>query len=129
MVVFRRIPHTPPYVPGVFSYRGTIVPVVDLSALLNGQPCRPLLSTRIILVDYVGADRTHHILGLLAERVTETVSCDEEDFHSPGIDSEDLPFLSDMVLTKSGMIQKVELEGLLPESLQEHLFKEEGGEG
>jgi chemotaxis-related protein WspB len=122
MVVFRNIPHTPPYVSGVFSYRGTIVPVIDLSTLLNGQPCRPLLSTRIILVDYAGADKSHHTLGLLAERVTETISCKEEDFHPPGIEAEDLPFLKDMAFTGGGMVQRVELEGLLPESLQEHLF-------
>jgi len=122
MVIFRSIPHTPQYVAGVFSYRGTVVPVIDLSLLLHGQPCRPLLSTRIILVDYVASDGSHHVLGLLAERVTETISCGEEDFRSPGIESEDLPFLRDMVLTADGMVQRVGLEELLPESLQEHLF-------
>ena len=122
MVVFRNMPHAPPYISGVFSYRGTVVPVIDLSVLLHGQPCRPLLSTRIILVDYVAADRSPHILGLLAEHVTETISCREEDFHPPGIAMEDLPFLGDMVLTPDGMVQRVGLKELLPESLQEHLF-------
>lgn len=122
MVTFRTIPHTPPYVSGVFSYRGTIVPVIDLSTLLGGEPARPLLSTRIILVDHVGRDSSHHTLGLLAEHVTETISRKEEDFRPPGIEAEDLPFLKGMAFTDGGMVQRVELEGMLPESLQEHLF-------
>ena len=128
LVNFRVIPHTPTCVSGVFSYRGTIVPVIDLSILLHGEPVRPLLSTRIILVDYVGADKSRHTLGLLAERVTETISCNEEDFHSPGVEAEDLPSLRDMVLTGGGMVQRVEIERILPETLREHLFNAVEGE-
>ncbi|HEY3276609.1 MAG TPA: chemotaxis protein CheW [Syntrophorhabdaceae bacterium] len=122
MVRFNLLPHAPPYVAGLFNYRGTIVPVIDLSALLYEEPCRPLLSTRILLVDYTGADKKHHILGLLVERATETVSCKAEDFTPPGIEVEGARFLGDAMYRSDGMVQRVEVERILPENVQAYLF-------
>lgn len=122
MVRFRNIPRAPSYVAGLFGYRGSIVPVIDLSALLSGDPCRPLLSTRMILIDYAGRDGSHHVLGLLAEHVTETISCEEEDFQPPGIDLPDSPFLGGVLSGDEGMTQRIEVEKILPEEVQEYLF-------
>jgi len=47
----RRLPHAPGFLAGVFDYRGTVVPVVDLGVLLGSESCRDQLSTRIILVN------------------------------------------------------------------------------
>jgi chemotaxis-related protein WspB len=129
LVLFKSIPHAPPYVSGLFNYRGTIAPVIDLSALLYDSPCKPLLSTRIILVDYISADAERHTLGLLAEHVTETISCKEEEFHPPGIEVEGARFLGDVIFTDDGMVQRVEVERMLPESLQTYLFTAGRGEG
>jgi chemotaxis-related protein WspB len=129
LVLFKSIPHAPPYVSGLFNYRGTVVPVIDLSALLYDRPCKPLLSTRIILVDYRGQDGEHHILGILAEHVTETISCDEGAFKPPGIAVQDARFLGDVIFTDDGMIQRVEVERLLPESVQTYLFTAGRSEG
>ena len=59
IVNLRKIPHTPDYVAGVFNYRGLIVPVIDLCSLTQGYPSHARFSTRIILVNYPGADHTH----------------------------------------------------------------------
>jgi chemotaxis-related protein WspB len=123
MVVFRPLPHADPAVAGLFNYRGTMVPVIDLTVLLEGAESRPLFSTRVILVDYPGRDGEHHILGLLAERVTETVFCTEEDLLPAGIDVAGAPYLGDLLLHAGGMIQRVAIERLLPPSLQETLFQ------
>jgi chemotaxis-related protein WspB len=122
MVVFRPLPHADPTVAGLFNYRGTMVPVIDLTVLLEGAASRPLFSTRIILVDYPGRDGEHHILGLLAERVTETVFCTEEDILPAGIAVAGAPYLGDLLLHAGGMIQRIAIERLLPASLQESLF-------
>lgn len=119
MVIFKKIPHAPAYVSGLFNYRGAIVPVIDLSTLLIGIPSRPLFSTRIILVDYVG-DKTHHILGLLTERATETFSCKEEDFQPPGIEVDGAQYLGDVIFDERGMIQRVRIEKLPPETMREY---------
>ena len=122
MVVFRPLPHADPAVAGIFNYRGTMAPVIDLTFLLTGEASRPLFSTRVILVDYPGRDGERHILGLLAERVTETVFCTEEDLLPAGIDVAGAPYLGDLLLHAGGMIQRVAIERLLPSSMQESLF-------
>ncbi|MGA7878297.1 MAG: chemotaxis protein CheW [Desulfoferrobacter sp.] len=123
-VSFKSVPHAPSYVAGLLSYRGNIVPVVDLSALIGGAPSKPLLSTRVILVEYVGADGGEHILGLLAERVTETLKCREEDFKPPGIVASESPYLGDLFVDEEGMIQRIEVDAVLPEELRKSLFTE-----
>ena len=128
MVHFNTLPRVPAYVPGLVNYRGAVVPVIDLSAMLTGVMCRPLLSTRIILIDYVSIDKTHHTLGLLAEHVTETISCREDAFQPPGIEIGDARFLSGVIFTEEGMIQKVEVERILPEDVRMRLFRSERGE-
>jgi chemotaxis-related protein WspB len=122
MVSFRKIAQAPAYVAGLISYRGTIVPVIDLSVLLGGDPSRPLYSTRIILVEFEGTDGTDHILGLLAEKVTETVSRREEEFQQAGISVKEVPFLDRVVFDEHGMIQRVETERMLPEGVRKQLF-------
>jgi chemotaxis-related protein WspB len=125
MVLFKEIPHAPSYLSGLFNYRGTIVPVIDLSALLYEEPCRPLLSTRIILVDYIGPGGKRHTLGLLAEHVTETISRKGSDFQAPGIEVEDSRFLGDVIFDEEGMIQRVEVERIPPHAIQEYMFSVE----
>lgn len=122
MVVFRPLPHVDDSVAGVFNYRGTMVPVIDLTALLTGDASRPLFSTRIILVHYPGRDGEDHTLGLMAERVTETVYCAEEDFQTAGISVDGAPYLGDLLIRTVGTIQRVEVEQLLPPALKEALF-------
>ncbi len=117
MVTFRKIAQAPAYVSGLISYRGTILPVIDLSVILGESPSRPLFSTRIILVDMGGADGAHHVLGLLAEKVTDTLSRREEDFQPAGIAVDEIPCLDKIVFDDYGMIQRVETERILPEGL------------
>lgn len=123
MVACRPFPHAGHAVTGIFNYRGVMAPVVDITELIIGIPSRFLLSTRIIMVDYCGRDGKPHALGLLAEQAIETVSCGREDFQPAGIAAREAPFLGDMlILPAGGMIQRVDIELLLPPSLQEMLF-------
>lgn len=112
MVKLKEIPHTPDFFAGFFNYRGLIVPVIDLCQLIQGRPCRMRLSTRIILIDYTGKDKTSHILGLMAERVTETVRKPEESFVIPGIRSDHAPYLGGIVMEQKKMIQYIDLDRL-----------------
>jgi chemotaxis-related protein WspB len=114
----RSLPSAPEFVAGLFDYHGTLVPVIDLSRLLAGRPASLLLSTRIVLVDYDDA----HLLGLLAERATETVSCREEDCQPAGVTVTGAPYLGPILRHEDGMIQRVTVEELLPESVRKTLF-------
>lgn len=112
MVMLKEVPHTPDFFAGYFNYRGDIVPVIDLCQLVQGQPCRMRLSTRIILVDYAGKNGETHILGLVAERVTETVRKPDNIFVAPGIRSDYAPYLGGIVREKNKMIQYIDLDQL-----------------
>lgn len=112
MVKLKEMPHTPDFFAGFFNYRGTIVPVIDLCQLVQGRPCRMRLSTRIILVDYLAKDGSSHLLGLMAERVTETVRKSKDAFVQPGIRSEDAPYLGGIVMEQQKMIQYIDLDKL-----------------
>ena len=93
-VGLRPIPHAPAYLAGLLGYRGQVVPVIDLGALLGAAPCQDRLSTRIILVNDApgdhnrqkddrdepagqpgqprpGPDRHGSLLGLIAEQVID----------------------------------------------------------
>lgn len=122
LAALRQAHHAPGYVAGLFNYRGAVVPVIDLTALLTGQPCPRLLSTRIMLVTYSGAGGAQHVLGLLAERVLETATCAARDFQSPGIASPEAPYLGDVLVDGDQMLRLITLAGLLPRSVQELLF-------
>lgn len=115
MVVMRDIPHAPHYVGGLFNYRGTIVPAIDLCRLLQGKSSQSALSTRIIVVNY------HHegkvsLVGLIAERISDTLRHTEIELINAGFQPEEAPYLGEMILDRQGMIQRIEVESLLPES-------------
>lgn len=118
----RPVPRTAACVTGLLNYRGAIVPVLDLTALLTGGAAKLRLSSRIVIVDFRDAGGAGHPLGLLAERATETVQCRESDFQPPGIRSVEAPYSGDILVDRDGMVQKVEIRKLLPVELQADLF-------
>lgn len=124
MVSLRKIPKAPDYVAGLLNYRGLLVPVIDLSQLTQGQPCQRRLSTRILLVNYLSQAGAPYVLGLLAERVTDTVKKEKTDFFSSGIKVQEAPYLGAIGIDEQGMIQCVRVEHLLPDSVRECLFAE-----
>jgi chemotaxis-related protein WspB len=99
------VPGAPDYVAGQLDYRGHVVPVVDLRRLVAGEPCRAVLSTRIIIVKQTAADAALSAIGLVAERVTETITMDPAEFHRAGVDVEHLRFLRGIALGPRGTIQ------------------------
>ena len=122
MVVFEKIPKAPEYLSGLFHYRGEIVPVIDLSCLAGQGNARRLLSTRIILVRYRDAREQSRILGLLAERMTDTVKAEPGDVTQAVIRIQDAPYLGDVITDADGMILRVSVNDLLSPAVQDMLF-------
>jgi chemotaxis-related protein WspB len=122
LVMLRKIPHAADYVAGLFNYRGALVPVIDLTVRLTGVPSRRLMSTRIILVKYCGVAGASHILGLLAEGVTETVVCRPSDLQSPVISVTDAPYLGSILIEDRRSLQCIETDKLLPADMRTLLF-------
>lgn len=114
-VLMRDIPHAPEYVAGLFNYRGTIVPAIDLCRLIKGTPSRAALSTRIIVVNY-HHEHTASLLGLMAERIADTLRHTDIELMNAGFQPEDAPYLGEVMVDRQGMIQRIEVESLLPAS-------------
>lgn len=109
---------------GVFDYHGKPVPVIDLAELALETPSRRWMSTRIVLVNYAEESGRTHVLGLLAEQATATLSRREEDFTDPGVASTENRWLGPVTIDPDGMVQRVEVRNLLPESVRNLLFRE-----
>lgn len=114
IVVLRKIHHVPDYVAGVFNYRGTIVPVIDLCHLIQGTACRSRFSTRIIMVNYTAKDGEYHSLGLMAEQVTETLNRPDLEPKN-ALTVNNVPYLGEMFMDEKGMIQRIYWEHLIAE--------------
>ncbi|GBC63405.1 chemotaxis protein CheW [Desulfonema ishimotonii] len=112
MMTLRAVSHAPDFFAGFFSYRGGIVPVIDLRRLVQGKPCHMRLSTRIILADYAGAGHPNFLLGLMAERVTETIRIPAHEVVPPPLTLADTPYLGGIVMVSGEMIQHLELDRL-----------------
>lgn len=118
--------NSPNYIAGLLNYRGQIVPVIDLSQLLFGTPARPYLSTRIVITQYPGEDAAFYLLGLIAERLSDTLNIQPTAWMNPGIQLDNAPFLGEIVTDEQGMIQQLKIESLL---LQTHTKRLMAGEG
>ncbi len=112
------LPHAPVYVAGLASWRGNTVPVIDLPALVSGIPARPLLSTRLLVVDYGAGDGRSHPLGLLAEKAVETILLEETSGEPQKVKIPEAAYLDGTIEHEGRLIQRVALEELLPNSVQ-----------
>lgn len=119
LVELKRAANTPDYIAGLCNYRGNIIPVVDLSMLIAGKEAERMLSTRIIIVKYISEDGGEKLLGLLAERVTETMHCDSEMFQTQGIETLKNDFLGDIMLRESNIIQNINVSKIIPGEMQQ----------
>ncbi len=104
-VALRKVQHVPEYVAGLFNYRGTILPVIDLCHLIQGNPSHAYLSTRIIIVSHPKANGGLQYLGLMAERVTETLNRSSNDVLESTLSVEDAPYLTGTIIDHKRIIQ------------------------
>lgn len=121
-VAYRQVHYVPDYVAGVFNYRGSIVPAIDLCQLIRGTPSKAYLSTRVMMVSYARSDGTQRYIGLMAERVIETLNKAETDFKEVGIQANQAPYLGGIITDKKGMIQRIGLEQLFADVQQLNLL-------
>lgn len=109
LVMLRKVYQVPDHVAGVFRYRNCIVPVVDLCELIRGERCRSRFSTRIIMIQYQNRTGENAYVGLLAERVTETLNRAN---HTPSEQSQG-SYLGEVWTHEGEMIQQFRWEPLI----------------
>ncbi len=119
-----KIPRAPDAISGLLSYRGALVPVIDLSQLTLGRPAVRRLSTRIVLVHYPDQCGGSHLLGLIAERATQAARHETSAFAASGVTHPGASYLGPVATDARGALQRIDVGALLPPSLRELLFKE-----
>lgn len=124
LLEIRPLRHIPAGVAGVINYRAAAVPVIDLSAMISDQAAARRLSTRIILVHYPDAHGTPRLLGLIAEKATETIRLEPGDFHESGISDSGAPYLGPIASDPQGLIQWVTVDKLLTPAVRDVLFSD-----
>jgi chemotaxis-related protein WspB len=113
-VLLRECPGAPAFVAGLFNYRGVVVPVLDFCRLLQRPPCRPRLSTRILLM--TGGEAAPHcsrLLGLMVESLIKTMEAEEQVFSQAGVAAGQAPFLGAIFCDGERLIQRLIPDRLL----------------
>lgn len=125
LVPARPIPRVPDYVSGIFTYRGALVPLIDLGRRLGGGPPSGRLSTRVIVVEFRPAGRGDSPsvrLGLVAENVIGIRGAEEAQASLPPLQLADAPYLGGLMRLGGGTVQVIDVSRLLPDDLLAGLY-------
>jgi chemotaxis-related protein WspB len=140
LVPARPIPLMPDYVRGIFTYRGQLVPLVDLRSRFRAEGTTPAapparLSTRVIVVEFIpsGAAPTPGTgagdqsatpvrLGLIAEDVISIQSAAAADVTFSSMELGHAPFLGRILRLEGSTVQVISVEHLLPVELMAGIF-------
>jgi len=121
LLELKHVPMAPDSVAGLMDFHGRSVPVIDLCRAAGLPSGEDHFDTRIIVADYHSPEGTDHLLGLRAERVVGVQEVSDAQLTESGVRA--APFLGQVASDRQGMLQLVELEQLLPESLRALLFQ------
>jgi chemotaxis-related protein WspB len=115
-----RVASAPPWLAGLFVYRGRPVPVLDLHRLLGAGDCPPHLSSRIVLVP-LPRDGGESLIGLLAAQVADIRDVRPTTQALPGLNAPGQPDLGLTLVEDGGILHLLDLERLLPDPVKQLL--------
>jgi len=130
----RPVPLVPEYVLGIVTYRGMLVPVIDLGLRLGHRAVEARLSTRLIIVEYIPPHRPPSTpnaevplplkayLGLAAENVISTCRTEDADAAFPATDLDQVPFFGKLLRLRGIAVHLLVVEQLLPPELLDGRF-------
>lgn len=111
-----RLPHAPAFICGVINLRGSVLPVIDLSARL-GIGATDARERNVIIIVHIG-DQT---LGLLVDAVSDILCASDDDMHAtPSVASECArEFVDGLITVGNRMIRILNLDRLAPSAVIE----------
>jgi purine-binding chemotaxis protein CheW len=112
-----RLPHSPPFIVGVLNLRGTVLPVLDLSARMGWTSTVP--SERHVVIVAEIDDR---LCGLIVDAVCDILIVQDGDIHAAPVTgpANEPPFLEGMVTSEGRMVMIIDraaLSGNVPTAL------------
>lgn len=111
-IALKPITVAPPYVPGFANFGRIALPIVDFTLLLENQPSRNCLHTRVILLKTPHEENEPAKYGLMVEGLTKTTYKESEEFVNTGIMLRQFPFLVWGWTDPDGIIQIVDIDKL-----------------
>lgn len=124
LVPARPLPQVPDYVLGIFTYRGQLVPLIDLARRLGVAAASERLSTRVIVVEYRRGEGPEGDpagspvrLGLVAENVIAIRAAEEADASLPPLRLAAAEYLDRVFRIGGGTVQLIDIARLLPPEL------------
>jgi len=123
------IAQAPAWVAGVFAHRGVLIPVIDLAQLAFATPSQRRTSTRLVRVHYRPQDGRDLQVGLILEQASDTLRCHADEFQPYGLDNPGAAYLGPVRQDARGLVQRIEVNDLLPDAVRQLLFPLAGDEG
>ena len=105
-VPLQPVPYAPASLAGLLHYRGDVIPVLDLRTLLADAASAAFLSTRIVVVE----STSRRLVGLIAERLTETLEVDASAIAPAPVDVAAAPFLGGLLVHEGRVIRELLVE-------------------
>lgn len=124
LTTIRKIPQAPAYIAGMLDYRHHILPVVDLVQLTQDRQHSKVLSSRIIVMNYPVENKNMSI-GLIAEKVTDTINVSDDTLTNTKIKLPNAQYLGDVHNESGKFIQVIEIKSILTQDVQDILFQDE----
>ena len=124
LTTIRNIPQAPAYITGMLDYRNHILPVVDLVQLTENREHNKVLSSRIIVMKYPVATK-NMLIGIIAEKVTDTINVAEDTLSNTQIKLPNAHYLGDVLNDSGEFTQLIEIQSILTQDVQEMLFQDE----
>lgn len=120
-IKLKKVPLADKAIKGIFDYRGSPTPVIDLCQLFEARNSSRNLSTRIVIINYKTLQGTSRSIGLIAEQVTDVMQCETDKIVSSGIQTKQNNFLGEVVKYQDDIIQLIDTHHVLPESIRNQL--------
>lgn len=117
----RKIPNTPAYVKGVLNLRGSIVPIIDLSARFSMPPVEYTAVT-VVVVICVQTESGTSVMGIVADAVLDVLDIKLKDIRdTPNLGSKiNTRYIRGMYVGKQNMVMLLNVDKLLnPEEFVE----------
>ena len=124
LTTIREIPQAPSYIAGMLDYRHTILPVIDLIQLTQERNHKKVLSSRILVMSYPLEDKNMSV-GVIAEKVTDTINISDDTLTDTKIKLPNANYLGDVHNENGEFIQLVEVKSILTQDIKDMLFQNE----
>lgn len=119
----------PNFIAGFFDFHGSLVPVMDIKMLTVQEQCQRRLSTRITLVKYETRHYEKHLLGIMAENMTDLIEIDDKELKDMWINTNKALQMGKVFEHEGRIIQCVDFYRVIPEDLEKKIFNEFGAKG